>query len=633
MKNKKKILIIISMFIGVIVLALASSYAIFTINVTKNTDFKIVLGNLELKITDTNTEDKYILENIVPTKDSDALKEEGYTFTVTNTGTIDSYYTVYLDDIILSDAGARLNNEYVKVNLYNHKTTNSNTRMLSDYPEIDRVLARGLLKKNESITYTLRMWVDYNVGNDAQSKYIATQIRVVGEQQSALGYQEEILNGATPVLTENLVPVQINDNGVVTKADINEKWYSYEEKKWANAVVLKNDKTYKNGEKIPEEVIESYFVWIPKYSYQLWDLGNYDSLTAIDSTKPHAIPIKFGLINTSDSNTGECTTPGVAGESGNCKVGDYMTHPAFLAFDTNGLWVGKFETGYDGATSTEEAQTDTNKVDVSKIVIKSNTYSWRNINVGNSFKNSHDYLREDDSHMMKNTEWGAVAYLSHSLYGTCEEINGKIFCSEIRINNNSSYITGYAAVESPTSGFGSSDIGNRYETTSIGGDGEYTVNYLNNSSTIASTTRNYTGIYDMSGGSYEYVMGYTTETTQIGGESEITILYSDFFKNNDWQKYYDKYFSTSSISYFNRIIGDATGENGPFTSQLDFDNNRRNKSSWYLDYSYFVNDSYPWFYRGDHFISGTYAGVFSFSGYTGNALTTFSFRIVLAPTK
>ena len=27
------------------------------------------------------------------------------------------------------------------------------------------------------------------------------------------------------------------------------------------------------------------------------------------------------------------------------------------------------------------------------------------------------YQRELDSHMMKNTEWGAVAYLSHSIYG------------------------------------------------------------------------------------------------------------------------------------------------------------------------------------------------------------------------
>ena len=98
MNNKKKIVLIISILFGVIVLALATSYALFTINVTKNSNFKMVIGNLELSITDTTTEDKYILESTVPTRDEVALGSEGYTFTITNTGTIDSYYTVYLDD-------------------------------------------------------------------------------------------------------------------------------------------------------------------------------------------------------------------------------------------------------------------------------------------------------------------------------------------------------------------------------------------------------------------------------------------------------------------------------------------------------------------------------------------------------
>ena len=55
-----------------------------------------------------------------------------------------------------------------------------------------------------------------------------------------------------------------------------------------------------------------------------------------------------------------------------------------------------------------------------------------------------NYKRELDSHMIKNTEWGAVAYLSHSKYG----IDGSI-----RINNNSSYKTGYAAINEATCGY------------------------------------------------------------------------------------------------------------------------------------------------------------------------------------
>ena len=43
----------------------------------------------------------------------------------------------------------------------------------------------------------------------------------------------------------------------------------------------------------------------------------------------------------------------------------------------------------------------------------------------------YNYKRDMDSHMMKNTEWGAVAYLSLSNYG----ING-----EVRINNSSTFL-------------------------------------------------------------------------------------------------------------------------------------------------------------------------------------------------
>ena len=626
--SKKKVIIVGSILLVAVIVALSTSYAMFRFNVTKNTNFKLALGTLELTIKDTTTEDKFILKNTVPTKDDVALGEDGYKFTLTNTGTIDSYYSIYLDDILLSDAGERLDNSYIRFNLLNESNNQSNTSSLSSYSSDNRLITNGFLKKGESVTYILRMWVKYEAGNEAQNKYFATQIRVVGTQANAVGYQEEILNGSYPVLKDNLVPVVISDTGVVTKADINKEWYSYEKKNWANSVILKDESVvYKNGEEISEDNIESYFVWIPKYSYQLWDLGNYSGLTSI-SDKTQEIKIKFGTSNTSDNVSGECTTPmkdnqGIAGTSGNCKVGDYMTHPAFLAFDTTGLWVGKFEIGYDGATSTAAAQV--NSVDTSKIIIKPNVYSWRNITVGNMFKNSYDYQRNLDSHMMKNTEWGSVAYLQHSKYGSQ---------ASVRINNNKAFITGYAGTEEPTLGCsGLSISGNRMESTTLGVDGTYSVNYLNNKSIVASTTNNYSGIYDMSGGAWEYVMGYTTRATTVGGSSGITSLYSNFFTDSIYSKYWDRYTSTSYTNYNNRILGDAIGEMGPFGSEKDPDNGTRYRSSWYKDYANFYNSSNIWFAHGGHWNSGTAAGVFAFSCDSGNTDANISYRVVLAPTK
>ena len=246
--------------------------------------------------------------------------------------------------------------------------------------------------------------------------------------------------------------------------------------------------------------------------------------------------------------------------------------------------------------------------------------------VGNMFKNSYDYQRNLDSHMMKNTEWGSVAYLQHSKYGSG---------ASVRINNNSAYITGYAGIVEPTLGYnGETSIeGNRVEGTSLGNDGIYTVNYLNSKSIVASTTNNYSGIYDMSGGAWEYVMGYTTGATTVGGSSGITSLYSNFFSDNVYTKYWDKYTSTANTNYNNRILGDASGEMGQFGSMKDPYGSTRYASSWYDDYAQNTSSSSPWHGRGVIWNNGNNAGIFAFCSHTGVATELHSFRIVLATTK
>ena len=449
-------------------------------------------------------------------------------------------------------------------------------------------------------------------------------------------YKESILNGTDPVLEEPLIAVTIEDDGTVKKASLANEWYNYENKEWANAVILFDEnETYEDGEIIPEEKIESYFVWIPKYRYQLWDLGNYDSLTEIDTSKVHEIPIIFGDYNTSDDVSGECTTPMESGATGNCAVGDYMTHPAFLSIPSTGFWVGKFENGYSGATGTTEAQQNVN--DSSKVIIKPNTYSWRGIQVANAFYTSYDYKRDLDSHMMKNTEWGAVAYLQHSAYGSS---------TSVRINNNSSYITGYAANNEPTCGLtGTNEECNRYCN-------DNTCNTAYPNSTLASTTGNITGIYDMSGGAWEYVMGVMLDeesnpmsgrnslynsgfngtfgcTTCDGDTSDLTELAGGYdFPDS---KYYDTYaYATVDEQYQRRILGDATGELGSF-GVAQYLALTRQIGSWYSDVAYFVYSNSSWFGRSGNFNNGTDAGIFTYNLDYGRASNGDSFRIILTP--
>ena len=210
--------------------------------------------------------------------------------------------------------------------------------------------------------------------------------------------------------------------------------------------------------------------------------------------------------------------------------------------------------------------------------------------------------------MMKNIEWGAVAYLKQSKYG--------LGTTDIGVNNynSSPYLTGCGS----TAGSEYSTTCNAYNTT----DGM-----------LASTTGNVYGVYDMSAYTGTYVMGVmqdnTGTNTPMSGYSSSSPSgftgkiydsgnFTDFtgtpFPNT---KYYDLYaYSTSYSDYTRRILGDATGE----------------VASWYDDYSGFVSSGYPWVVRGGGFNGHpTRAGVFTFIRSYGGTHSKLAFRSVLAP--
>ena len=210
------------------------------------------------------------------------------------------------------------------------------------------------------------------------------------------------------------------------------------------------------------------------------------------------------------------------------------------------------------------------------------------------------------SHMMKNTEWGAVAYLSHSIYGIGNEIN---------INNNSSYKTGYSAAANTDQ--------SSYPGT-YGIDNTLTQAYNTTTGYLASTTGNITGIYDMSGGAHEYMASYRV------GQNVSTSGVSDSMLST-YPKYFDAYEATSNwYDYGKRKLGDATGEMGPFYYYYDKDKNIRSHNAWYADNSYFVDSTYPWFIRGGYYSDGVLAGQFDFHRHTGGVHTYLGFRLVLA---
>ena len=385
--------------------------------------------------------------------------------------------------------------------------------------------------------------------------------------QSSLPNYVDNSGANAPELVNNMIPVRYNGTNWVY-VNIKEEWYDYNSKEWANAVVLNSDVTKNVGDTISEDEIALWYVWIPRYKYQLFNANN-------ESVEEQLINIEFER-GTATTGTVSCTdTVSGSGSSSetctNASNGNWYTHPAFTFGNEKltGFWVGKFE--ISGTTD--------------EITIKPNMSSLRSQTVSSFFTAiqniSTTYNLSGDSHMIKNMEWGAVAYLKQSKYGLGTE--------DIFINNNG---------------------GTFY--TGGGSENAYKENLK------LSTTGNIYGVYDMSGNAWEYVMGNMVDSSGIFYSSNAG------FSITPEDKYYDKYaYGTDYLTHSRGKLGDATKE-----TLLTFGSNN---GGWYSDYADFVYSDNSWFLRGGHYADDSKAGVFNFNDANGNSRSGNSSRAVLLP--
>ena len=365
----------------------------------------------------------------------------------------------------------------------------------------------------------------------------------------------------TPNLGEGMTPIKWDEtkNDWVETNGSDPEWYDYTAKKWANAKTSDG----------------SMWVWLPRYAYSI--TSGYHSSTAGN------IEIEFMKGLTNETSTGRTTFQNASGQ------GNWNIHPAFNYGTTvSGLWVAKFEASRSNATSSSAGSNNT-------IKIQPGVQSWRSITVNDIYTNCLNYNKTLNSHMMKNDEWGAVAYLSKSKYGKQNE--------EVWINNSGSYITGSAG-----------------NSASAGSNTGTTNDYTSTQGVKASTTGTVSGVYDMSGGAWEYVAGYVNN-----GDSNLT-SYGSSLVNGD-AKTKNVYSKGSSDSRDNNYSANS-GKYGDAVYETSANGNS-SSSSWYGVFSYFPNADWPFFDRGGNYSNGTSAGVFYFGYNNGNSNGGISFRPVL----
>ena len=401
-----------------------------------------------------------------------------------------------------------------------------------------------------------------------------------------------------PVLKKGMTPVkfEINEKDtskmkIVSTTANDEEWYNYEEKRWANA------KT-EDG---------SLWVWIPRFAYRIIQPASSDtekkgttSIVFLDGTtdnyydensQKHTAKRCTNINEVVDTTTGYTVHPAFANESSiNYRNGGWDS-------ELYGIWVAKFEAAYATSsnvssskvnvssgvnyTSTEVfapknvVQTENpaalsdgwakarNYVDrvygstqtsIKYPTFQGSSYSMNYINQNDAFLlikrlnasgNIYGLSTDADSHLIKNSEWGAAAYLGKSQYGLGSmgiARNTKNFAND---SNNVYAGTGY------------NNQNKEWNDTSI---------TVGNS---PSTTGNIYGIYDMCGGSFERTAAYVNNgSTNLAsnGASVITggstsTKYATVYPSNETNSMNtDDLRSEANYKVNTKIYGDAVHE-------------------------------------------------------------------------
>lgn len=267
-------------------------------------------------------------------------------------------------------------------------------------------------------------------------------------------------------------------------------------------------------------------------------------------------------------------------------------------------------------------------------VFMGQTYAYNYINIGDMYKLAKNLTKAGnpyglnnnvtDSHQMKNSEWGAVTYLTHSKYG----LNGEdvLYLNNVNLNDivpTVNAVTGYTGqgtdVAENTLSSISDTIGDVLNGISYAW---YTTNGQKGSS-----TQNITGIYDLSGGVSERMASYIENSTGTGNRNawggdlilETTMKYKTIYPHNtsndisgdNWIEYNNKVPKT----YGDAILETSTAGN--------------NITAWNGGHTNYSYSAWPFIGRGGDYKINTSASMFLFDATSGNPHKSNGFRAVL----
>ena len=178
MKDKKIIALIILVLISIIAL-IGSSYALLTKSF-KSEKLSMQVGTLKIDFTDGNI---ITMNNALPMTDEDGMNTTPYTFTITNSGNIDAYYTVSNEEELTNT----LDTSYLKMRLTSDNGYDSGVKKVKNLgTETYKIVDETTLATGKSVTYKLYLWISSEAGNDIQDKVYKSKI-VVSSTSNRVG--------------------------------------------------------------------------------------------------------------------------------------------------------------------------------------------------------------------------------------------------------------------------------------------------------------------------------------------------------------------------------------------------------------------------------------------------------------
>ena len=181
MKAKKESIVLSVILLCLILIAVGMSYAFLKTSFFGTKTNVLKVGSLSLVLDETSG-NAITVEDGTPMYDSEGVKQDNYfTFALKNNGVIDSAYTIYLEDQPLNDGDIRVGQSYVHYNLEKDSSV-----LPAKALEGDQAIDKGIIKKNQTINYKMRLWFANDIPQSEENKVFKAKLNIVGSQNTRM---------------------------------------------------------------------------------------------------------------------------------------------------------------------------------------------------------------------------------------------------------------------------------------------------------------------------------------------------------------------------------------------------------------------------------------------------------------